>query len=108
MSISVDNKALLGQLRTMAKEAGVAASSESTDESTKVDFGELLKKSVEGVNERQMSAEKLAVSFEAGNPNVDLSQVMIEMQKARISFEALSQVRNKVVDAYKDIMNMPL
>ena len=50
----------------------------------------------------------MAADFERGVEGVELSQVMVEMQKARISFEALSQVRNKMITAYKDIMNMPI
>lgn len=42
------------------------------------------------------------------DPNVSLAEMMIERQKARVAFEALSQVRNQVVSAYRDIMNMPL
>ena len=41
-------------------------------------------------------------------PGVELPQVMLEMQKANVSFRALAEVRNKFVDAYREIMNMPL
>ena len=40
-------------------------------------------------------------------PGVELPQVMLEMQKANVSFRALTEVRNKFVDAYREIMNMP-
>jgi len=72
----------------------------------KVDFQALIKKSLDGVNEQQMRAGQLARQFELGDPSVDLVRVMVEMQKARVSFEAASQIRNKFVEAYKEIMNM--
>ena len=71
-----------------------------------VDFGALVERSINGVNETQLSARTLAESFERGDENVDLVRVMVEMQKARVSFEAVSQVRNKLVEAYREIMSM--
>jgi flagellar hook-basal body complex protein FliE len=47
-------------------------------------------------------------AFEMGDDSVDLSEVMIAAQKSTISFEALSQVRNKLMKAYQDVMNMPV
>ena len=74
--------------------------------SAKVDFQALITKAIDGVNDQQMHAKQLATQFELGDPSVDLVRVMVEMQKARVSFEATSQIRNKFVEAYKEIMNM--
>ena len=71
-------------------------------------FAKLLKQGLDGVNATQMKAADLADKFERGVPGVELPQVMIEMQKANVSFRALTEVRNKFVDAYREIMNMPL
>ena len=71
-----------------------------------VDFADLVKRTIDGVNETQMDARQLAERFELGDPSVDLVRVMVEMQKARVSFEAVSQVRNKFVEAYREIMSM--
>ena len=68
-------------------------------------FGELMQQAINQVNETQMQASSLTRAFELGE-NVDLSQVMIAVQKSRVSFEALSQVRNKLLSAYQDVMNM--
>ena len=68
-------------------------------------FSELMQQAIDGVNETQMQASSLRKSFELGE-DVDLSQVMIAVQKSRISFEALTQVRNKLLTAYQDVMNM--
>ncbi len=84
-------------------QAGAAAPAKDAPGS---DFGELVRQSIDGVNDAQRSAAGLAERFELGDPNVDLVRVMVEMQKARVSFEAVSQVRNKLVEAYREIMNM--
>ena len=68
-------------------------------------FGELMQQAINQVNETQMQATSLSQAFELGE-NVDLSQVMIAVNKSRISFEALTQVRNKILSAYQDVMNM--
>jgi flagellar hook-basal body complex protein FliE len=71
-------------------------------------FGDLLKQSIEGVAQTQDKAAKMAAAFERGDPGIDLAQVMIQGQKADLSFRAMTEVRNKMVDAYKEIMNMSI
>lgn len=71
-------------------------------------FSSYLTDALSGVNEQQQTSSAMAAAFERGDPGVDITQVMISMEKASISFQALTQVRNKMVDAYKDIMNMPI
>jgi flagellar hook-basal body complex protein FliE len=71
-------------------------------------FAKLLKQGIESVNKTQATASDLASKFEKGVPGVELPQVMLEMQKANVSFRALTEVRNKFVEAYREIMNMPL
>ena len=71
-------------------------------------FAKLLKQGLDSVNQVQNKATTLQTQFERGVPGVELPQVMLEMQKANISFRALTEVRNKFVDAYREIMNMPL
>jgi flagellar hook-basal body complex protein FliE len=71
-------------------------------------FGELLRKSLDAVNSTQQSAGALADAFQRGDRNVDLASVMLETQKASVSFRALTEVRNRLVNVYQDIMNMPI
>ncbi len=71
-------------------------------------FGALFSQAVNAVNNNQMQASAAATAYEQGDPNVDLTRVMIQSQKASVSFQALTQVRNKVVQAYEDIMKMPV
>lgn len=72
------------------------------------DFQSMFANAVNSVNAKQMHSSSLAKRFERGDPQVDLPEVMIAAQKASVSFEAMKQVRNKLVEAYKDIMNMPV
>ena len=71
-------------------------------------FAKMLKQGLDSVNQVQNKATTLATQFERGVPGVELPQVMLEMQKANVSFRALTEVRNKFVEAYREIMNMPL
>ncbi|MDP1678542.1 MAG: flagellar hook-basal body complex protein FliE [Candidatus Nitrotoga sp.] len=73
---------------------------------TTTDFASVLKSSLDGVAQVQNHAETMQKEFVLGNDKVSLSDVMIDMQKANISFQATVQVRNKVIAAYNDIMNM--
>lgn len=92
----------------MAGKAGIPAAEMPENTQNRTDFTDLIKNSIQSVNDRKQSSAQLAKAFELGDPSVDLSQVTIEIQKARIAFETLSQVRNKVISAYKEIMNMPI
>jgi flagellar hook-basal body complex protein FliE len=71
-------------------------------------FGDMLSQAVGSVNELQQSSSDLKTAYDMGDPNVDITRVMIASEKSSISFEALTQVRNRVVKAYEDIMNMPV
>ena len=71
-------------------------------------FAKLMKQGIDSVNSTQNKAADIANKFERGVPGVELPQVMLEMQKANVSFRALTEVRNKFVEAYREIMNMPL
>jgi len=72
------------------------------------DFATLLKQSVDQVNETQQAASKLSSAFSSGDPNVDVTEVMIALQKAGVAFQAMTEVRNRLVSAYQDIMSMPV
>lgn len=74
----------------------------------KLDFSQALKNSLEQVSSAQNQAQALGKKFTLGDDSVNLSDVMISMQKASISFQTTVQVRNKLVSAYQDIMNMQI
>ena len=71
-------------------------------------FQDTFQNAIKSVSDSQMESSSLKTAFELGDPNVSLEQVTIASQQASIGFEAMLQVRNKLVDAYKDIMNMPV
>lgn len=69
-------------------------------------FSNHLKNAIDSVNEVQKESGQLSTAFVRGEPGVDITQVMIAMEKSSVSFQALTQVRNKMVEAYKDVMSM--
>lgn len=85
---------------------GLANTQGLSPSTSKVNFSDALKASLNQVNKVQVEAEQLGKSFAMGDDSVSLSDVMIAGQKANISFQATVQVRNKLVSAYHDIMNM--
>ena len=72
------------------------------------EFATLLKSGIEEVNRSQQRADSVADAFSRGAPGVSLSQVMVQMDKANVSFQALNAVRNRLVSAYQEIMNMQM
>lgn len=70
------------------------------------EFANLLKNSVDHVASMQNQATALADAYETGDKSVDLAKVMLEVQKASLAFRAMTEVRNKLVDAYTQVMNM--
>lgn len=71
-------------------------------------FGELLKNTINSVNDTQQHAQHLKLGFQSGASDTNLVEVMIASQKADISFRTMTEVRNKLVSAYQEIMNMPV
>ncbi|KQX96738.1 flagellar hook-basal body protein FliE [Massilia sp. Root133] len=115
-------EAMMAQLKSAAqKPAGPASPAEAlgglggigklgapdaAESSTKVSFSDALKASLQNVSNSQIQADEMGKKFAAGDDSVSLSDTMIAMQKASINFQATVQVRNKLVSAYHDIMNM--
>lgn len=103
---SVQINEVLQQIRNMSSLAEGKPSVESTANTSGADFAQLLKTSVDKVNETQKASAAMSTAFEKGDPSVNLSEVMIAIQKANVSFQAMTQVRNNLVSAYKEVMNM--
>jgi flagellar hook-basal body complex protein FliE len=105
---SVDINQLLHQMRQMAAlaDADRAGPATPAEKGAGVAFEKILGESIDKVNELQQNANAMATAFEQGDPNVDLAQVMVELQKASVSFTAMVEVRNKLLSAYQDVMNM--
>lgn len=96
---------LLSQIRTLGAELqSPTVAAKPTDG----EFGQLLKTSLDAVNSAQQESHGLKVGFQDGTGDASLAEVMIAAQKADLSFRAVTEVRNKLVQAYQDIMNMPV
>jgi flagellar hook-basal body complex protein FliE len=125
MTDRVDINRLLGEMRNLKMQSQVFARPQaiangdmgvarglnnlSTDTKNKVpSFGDLMTKAINNVNDVQQKSSQMADAYEKGVAGVDITDVMIASQKASVSFQAMVQVRNKLVDAYKDVMNMPI
>jgi len=95
---------LLREMQALAQQAGGAAPTAKSG-AQQADFGAVLGKALEDANQLQVSASQKADAFVRGD-NISLTDVVVASQKARISFEAVKEVRNKLLDAYREISNM--
>lgn len=102
---NIDTTQLLTQLRAAAAAAG-SPSLERTEGSHNVNFSSLLTESINKVNALQQTSEQTQNAFILGDPRVSLADTMITESKAGLAFDAMVQTRNKLVDAYQQIMQM--
>jgi len=72
------------------------------------DFSTLLRDAVRDVNAVQNSAQAQAQAFQMGDRSVSIEQVMISMQQASLSFQGMVAVRNKLLEAYREISSLPV
>lgn len=127
---TIDASRLLMQMRSMALEAGArppgadglpgapsvgsiggagaVGKAGAVGGAAPLDFGAVMKGALDRVNSMQQSASSMATQFEQGVPGIDIGRVMIEVQKAGLAFRATTEVRNRLVNAYQEIMNMPM
>ena len=109
MKTSFDNNQLLAQMQQLNKVAKAgAADTVNPANSAGSEFGSLLTKAIDTVNQQQMESGQLARQIDMGDGGVSLVKAMIAAQKSSVAFQATVQVRNRVVSAYQDIMNMPI
>jgi len=71
-------------------------------------FSHIMGQAINSVNDTQQASSALGRAYEQGDPSVGITDVMVASQKASVSFQAMVQVRNKLIDAYRDVMNMPI
>jgi flagellar hook-basal body complex protein FliE len=102
---SLQIQQVLAEMRSLqARASGVAEAPVATAQPS--DFANLMKNSIDHVASMQNQATALADAYEAGDKGVDLTRVMLEVQKAGLAFHAMTEVRNKLIDAYTQVMNM--
>lgn len=101
-------QAMIAQLKAHATKPNLAPPVIQTEAPAvpKAQFSDALKKSLDAVHASQVEAEGMSKRFTMGDDSVSLSDVMIAQQKASINFQGTIQVRNKLVSAYHEIMNM--
>lgn len=97
---------LLGELRSAAAMAAGQPASVAQDGTDGPEFAQVLKQSIDQVNRMQQETQDKQLAFQSGEPGADLQDVMVSLQKASLSFQTMVQVRNKLVGAYQEIMNM--
>ncbi len=107
MSISAI-ESVLQQMRATSLQSGVfAPAAGAADAAGSGGFAAELKRSLNSISSAQNSAYSQAESFELGKPGVALNDVMVDLQKANVAFQTGLQVRNRLVSAYQEVMNMP-
>ena len=101
---------VLAQMRSvqaLAQGQGIGAS-QGADAVSGAQFQNLLTQSVADVNSSMQESKALTAAFEKGDPSVSLAEVMITAQKASLQFTGMTEVRNKLLNAYQEVMNMPV
>ncbi len=122
----VDVNNVLQQMRLMREQAQAGASNpvsadagtastldlrgvnQGPNEIAKSDFQNTLNSAIDKVNELQKTSGALAEAYQLGDTRVSLSDVMVASQKSGVAFQAMTQVRNRLVEAYQEVMNMPI
>ncbi len=97
---------MLAELRSAAALTGAKSPGAGQAPVGGPDFAEVLKNTIDQVSAAQVDAQKMAEDFSSGQSDVNLQDVMINLQKASLSFQQMVQVRNRLVSAYHDIMNI--
>jgi len=103
MSISAI-ESVLQQMRATAVQTSIAPQTAAPAEAG--GFAAELKRSLANISGAQQQAYAQAESFELGKPGVALNDVMVDMQKANVAFQTGLQVRNRLVTAYQEVMNL--
>ncbi|CAM3585725.1 flagellar hook-basal body complex protein FliE [Vibrio aquimaris] len=96
-----------GELQAMMFEAANTKPA-VTGQKVGADFKDMLNSAINNVNGLAKSSSNLQMRFDRGDDDISLSDVMIARNKSSVAFEATIQVRNKLVEAYKELMNMPV
>ena len=97
---------VLAQMRAMQALANPQATPEAVQ--GQGNFSNLMQDSIKEVNAAMQESRAMTTRFEMGDPSVSLAEVMVSSQKAGLQFQAVAEIRNRVLSAYKEVMNMPV
>jgi flagellar hook-basal body complex protein FliE len=103
---SLEISQVLAEMRALQARVGGVGSEAPAAADEPSAFANLIKNQIDNVASMQNRASALADAYEAGDKSVDLTRVMLEVQKAGLAFHAMTEVRNKLIDAYTQVMNM--
>lgn len=109
--MNLNNSAIFNNLATQGLQQSKGLDGELSSRSlnpAKADFSKMLKQAIDNVNDLQQNTSELRNRFEMGDKEVSLGEVMIAANKSSLAFDATVQVRNKMVEAYKEVMSMPV
>ena len=98
---------VLDQMRAL--QASMGSSSPAVTQTAGVQgFGQVVTDAIQDVSRQQAKAVNLAEQFQSGQSDASVAAVMVELQKASVSFQAMTEVRNRLIEAYREVMNMPV
>ncbi|MDN4504397.1 flagellar hook-basal body complex protein FliE [Alteromonadaceae bacterium BrNp21-10] len=108
--MDIKAQSLYSELQALSAQAQMGISDQAVMPAnpSSQNFGDMLSQAINNVNSMQLDSKDQARAFEMGDKSLSLADVMIAKEKAGIAFDATVQVRNKVVEAYKQMMNMPV
>ncbi|MGI9343785.1 MAG: flagellar hook-basal body complex protein FliE [Gammaproteobacteria bacterium] len=105
---------VVSQMRALASEINTPSNAVATPANADakavddVKFSNVLRGAIDSVNDTQSAASRAVDGFLTGDNSRSLAEVMVETQKANVSFKAMTEVRNRLIEAYREVMNMPI
>lgn len=111
--VRTDMSEILAKIKEFSSKTGVFTQAQPASDNSSSTGGafegvmKLVKTSVDKVNNIQQQAEQMQNAYSMGDKNVSLAEVVASTQTSRVALEGLMMVRNKILDAYKEIMSMP-
>ncbi len=106
VSMNVDQ--VLAQMRVLAAKAQGVERTPDVPPTQGVEFSQVMSNSINAVNDAQKLSGDLKKRFEMGDQSVSMVDIAVASEKAKIAFTAMTEVRSKLVDAYKAVMSMPI
>lgn len=109
LGVRSDISEMLSKIREVSNKSKIFTESSQVGETKSFDnILSVAKNSIESINNAQIETEKIKNSYIAGENNISMSQVIVASEKSKLAFEGLLSVRNKILEAYKEIMSMPI
>jgi flagellar hook-basal body complex protein FliE len=99
---------VLSQMRALANQIEPVAATPPPLPAGQAEFGQVFRQAIDAVSTQQNEASRMVEGFQNGTGTASLAEVMVAMQKSSLSFTAMTEVRNRLIEAYKEIMNMPV